>query len=108
MSSKSSQVGSADIQDGEIFTIGDGTTTVNFEFDSGYSLQIPDLPIDSNAILDGETFTITVGGSVTTFEFDNNGTTVGGNIGIRFNDVMLQVSPFGVGFGGVADGDTNC
>lgn len=93
------------IADGEIFAIGDGTRTVNFEFDSGYSLQIPDLGTDPNALLDGESFSITIGGAVTTFEFDNNGTIAGGNIGVRFNDVVLDVPFIGVGFGGIADGD---
>lgn len=93
----------ADIADGEIFAIGDGITTVNFEIESGYSLQLPDLATDVNAYLDGETFSITTNSAVTTFEFDNSGSFVGGNTPIRFNDLLLQVPTFGTG---IVDGNT--
>lgn len=91
----------ADIADGEIFAIGDGTTTVNFEFESGFSLQLPDLSIDPNAYLDGESFSISSNNNVVTFEFDDNGTFGGGNTPIRFNDLLLQIP-----FGGISDGNT--
>ena len=38
----------------EIFSISDGTTTVNFEFENGYSMQLPDPQTDATAFLDGE------------------------------------------------------
>ncbi|MBI2478386.1 MAG: pre-peptidase C-terminal domain-containing protein [Planctomycetia bacterium] len=89
-------VGGADIADGEIFSIGDGNVTVNFEFESGYSLQIPDPATDPNALLDGESFSISRPGSSITFEFDDNGLVAPGNRGLRVNDLIIEIPAGGV------------
>lgn len=94
------------IADGEMFSISDGRVTTNFEFESGFSLQIPNPATNTRSILDGEYFTITSSGITRTFEFDDNRAVTAGNIGIRFNDVVLGVPFGGVVFGGVNDGDT--
>ncbi|MGE0758627.1 MAG: GEVED domain-containing protein [Pirellulaceae bacterium] len=98
--------GGADIADGEIFTLSDGIRSATFEFDSGYSLQLPDLATDPSAYLDGETFIVSSNNAQTTFEFDSDGVTSSGNIGIRFNDIAINVPTGGVTFGGIADGQT--
>lgn len=89
-------VNGADIADGEIFSIGDGNVTVNFEFESGYSLQIPDPVADPTALLDGESFTISRPGSSITFEFDDNGIVAPGNRGLRVNDLIIEIPAGGV------------
>ncbi|MBC8355867.1 MAG: choice-of-anchor L domain-containing protein [Planctomycetes bacterium] len=89
-------VSGADIADGEIFAISDGNTTVNFEFESGYSIQIPDPATDPNALLDGESFTISRPGSSIDFEFDNNGIVSPGNLGLRVNDLIIEIPAGGV------------
>ena len=89
-------VGGADIADGEIFSIGDGNVTVNFEFESGYSLQIPDPATAPNVLLDGESFTIARPGSSITFEFDDNGLVAPGNRGLRVNDLIIEIPAGGV------------
>ncbi|MCB9941387.1 MAG: pre-peptidase C-terminal domain-containing protein, partial [Planctomycetaceae bacterium] len=89
-------VAGADIGDGEIFSIGDGNVTVNFEFESGYALQIPDPATDPNALLDGESFTISRPGSSITFEFDDNGLVAPGNRGLRVNDLIIEIPAGGV------------
>jgi hypothetical protein len=89
-------VNGADIADGEIFSIGDGNVTANFEFESGYSLQIPDPVADPTALLDGESFTISRPGSSITFEFDDNGIVAPGNRGLRVNDLIIEIPAGGV------------
>ncbi|MFV1965863.1 MAG: hypothetical protein ACC628_10600, partial [Pirellulaceae bacterium] len=99
-------VGGANISDGEIFSISDGSTAVNFEFENGYSLQLPDPQADPTAFLDGEYFTIDTDGLLALYEFDDDGTVITGNAQIRVNDILLTL-PFGtVNLGGVNDGDT--
>ena len=46
------------ISEGDTFTVSDGSMTVAFEFDSGYSIQTPAFV---GAITDGETFFINDG-----------------------------------------------
>lgn len=89
-------VGGGQIADGEIFSISDGNVSVNFEFENGYSLQIPDLATDPSAYLDGESFTIARSGQPTTFEFDDNGIVGLGSIGIRFNDLVIEIPAGGI------------
>lgn len=89
-------VGGGQIADGEIFSISDGTVSVNFEFENGYSLQIPDLATDPNAFLDGEFFTIARSGQPTNFEFDDDGIVGLGSIGVRFNDLVLEIPAGGI------------
>lgn len=89
-------VGGGQIADGEIFTIGDGNVSVNFEFENGFSLQIPDLATDPTAYLDGEFFTIARGGQGTNFEFDDDGIVGQGNFTIRYNDLEIEVPAGGM------------
>jgi hypothetical protein len=89
-------VSGGDISDGEIFSISDGAVTVNFEFENGFSLQIPDPALDPNAFLDGEFFTIGRSGLSLDFEFDDNGLVAPGNIPIRFNDLIIEVPTGGI------------
>ena len=89
-------VGGANIADGEIFSISDGNVTVNFEFESGYALQIPNPATDPNALLDGEFFTISRPGSLINFEFDDNGVVSPGNRGIRVNDLIIEIPAGGM------------
>ena len=70
------------VQDGDLFQITDKTgKQVEFEFDSGYTLQVPQtlaIQVPSNGglgITDGESFTITDGTRTVQFEFDANGAT---------------------------------
>jgi len=71
------------VRDGDQFDITDHTgVKVVFEYDSGYTIQIPktlsvQVPAAGGGfggITDGSTFSITRSGVVTTFEFDSNGT----------------------------------
>ena len=89
-------VSGADIGDGEIFSISDGNVTVNFEFESGYSIQIPDPATDPNALLDGESFRISRPGSAIDFEFDDNGIVAPGNLGLRVNDLIIEIPAGGI------------
>ncbi|MEZ6135389.1 MAG: tandem-95 repeat protein [Pirellulaceae bacterium] len=82
------------VSDGDMFTITDSTGgIVNFEFDSGYRLQVPQglllqVPLAGGAtggVADGDRFTITTAAGVaTTFEFDRNGNFLAGNRPIVF------------------------
>ncbi|MDA1052306.1 MAG: DVUA0089 family protein [Planctomycetota bacterium] len=89
-------VSGGDIADGEIFSIGDGNVTVNFEFESGYAIQIPDPATDPKAFLDGEFFTIARPGSSIDFEFDDDGIVAPGNLGLRVNDLVIEIPAGGV------------
>lgn len=62
----------AALAEGDTFTVGQGTTSAQFEFDSGYLVQLP----ASNLIADGETFVANngAGSGDVVFEFDKNGT----------------------------------
>ena len=71
------------LSDGNKFQITDATADANsrnFEFDSGYSIQVPQtlaitVPIQGGAlggVADGNTFTIGDGINTVTFEFDSN------------------------------------
>ena len=65
------------VADGATIDVTDGFgNTVTFEFDSGYSLQVPSE--GGAAFQDGVSFQIANGGTRVTFEFDNDGTTFGG------------------------------
>ena len=65
------------IADGTTFDVTDTFgNTVTFEFDSGYSLQVPSE--GGTAFQDGASFQIANGGTRITFEFDSDGTTFGG------------------------------
>jgi len=85
---------------GENFSISDGTVTTRFEFESGYSLQIPDPAFFPNVLPGRQSFTISSGGND---EGHSSLTAMGSllraSIRIRTNDQMLQV-PFGGVLGG--------
>ena len=79
------------VTDGDQFTVTDESgNNVTFEYESGYSLQVPQtltlqIPaMGGAAIADGETFTITNGTNTTTFEFDRNGVSTTNRIVIPF------------------------
>jgi hypothetical protein len=65
---------------------------VVFEYDSGFSLQVPQtltlqIPVAGGAALaDGETFTITDGTRTAIFEFDTDGATTPNNIAIPISN----------------------
>jgi parallel beta-helix repeat protein len=81
------------VKDGDSFTVTDQSgNTVQFEYDSGYNLQVPQtltlqIPATGgSALADGETFSIGNGTRTEIFEFDKNGVTATGNIAIAIND----------------------
>ena len=83
----------ASVTDGDSFDVTDDAgNTATFEFESGYSLLVPQtltlqIPADGGSgIADGETFRISSEFEVETFEFDNNGAFVDGNVVIDFSD----------------------
>ena len=85
-----------EVEDGQSFDLIDGGgNTANFEYESGYVLNVPQtftlsVPLagaSSGGITDGQTFSAGSGGATTTFEFDSNDTTSG----------TSQVIPFAVG-----------
>ena len=96
------------IFEGDSFSISDGAVTVQFEFDSGYSLLAPAAP---GAIADADTFTINdgAGGADVVFEFDADASLtdpshVPIDIGLRLS---ILVPAAGVAApNGVADGET--
>jgi len=115
------------VDDGDQFDVLDNAgNTVTFEFESGYSLLVPQtltlqVPADGGlSIVDGEMFTISDGIDTEVFEFDRNGVFVDGNIVINYtpldsaneianeivtaiNSVNLELSPRNiVNFGGRA------
>jgi hypothetical protein len=92
------------ISDGEIFSVSDGVDTVNFEFESGFSIQIPNPAADPNAILDGEFFTITTSTGLETFEFDIDGSVSQGTP-LRVNDLTIRIPQGGMNSGLINDGD---
>jgi VCBS repeat-containing protein len=81
------------ILDGANFTITDRTgAKINFEFDSGYRLQVPQtlnllVPVagaGTGGVSDGQKFTVNDGKRSVTFEFDANGLFTAGNRRIPF------------------------
>ncbi|MCA9144379.1 MAG: tandem-95 repeat protein [Planctomycetales bacterium] len=62
------------IAEGDTFTVGQGGNSVQFEFDSGYLIQL----VASNLITDGNTFIVNngTGSGDVLFEFDKNGVRV--------------------------------
>jgi hypothetical protein len=81
------------IIDGATFTVTDRTgAKINFEFDSGYRLQVPQtlnllVPVagaGTGGISDGQKFTVNDGKRSVTFEFDANGLFTAGNRRIPF------------------------
>ena len=81
------------IADGDGFSITDENGgVVNYEFDSGYRLQVPQgltlqIPLAGGAfggIVDGERFSLTIGSTTTTFEFDRNNNVLAGNLPIAY------------------------
>jgi hypothetical protein len=93
------------ISDGEIFSVDDGFQVVNFEFESGHSLQIPDIIADPISILDGEFFTITTDGGTESFEFDDNGVVSLGRQ-LRLDDLAIRIPGEGMLSPVLNDGDT--
>ena len=82
------------IQDGDRMVIRDSLGgNVNFEFESGYRLQIPQglkiqVPLaggQAGGVVDGDRFTITQGTLQVTFELDNNSNFLAGNIPVVFS-----------------------
>lgn len=96
-------VGAA-ISDGEVFSIDDGRQVVNFEFESGYSLQIPNVGADPISILDGDLFTITTESGTQSFEFDDNGVANNGNQ-VRLDDLAIRLPAGGMQSGMIQEGD---
>jgi hypothetical protein len=81
------------VNDGDSFDVTDDQgNSVTFEYESGYSLHVPQtltLQIPAaggSAIADGETFEISDDMERKTFEFDNNGVFVEGNVAIDFSN----------------------
>lgn len=77
-------VDSNKIKDGDVFRIYRGGITdnpVNFEFDFGYTLAMP----DGTRLADGQTLTITRNGTARTYEFDFDGNTVAVNTPVRIS-----------------------
>ncbi|HJN11945.1 MAG TPA: pre-peptidase C-terminal domain-containing protein [Pirellulaceae bacterium] len=77
----------ASVTDGDSFDVTDeANNTATFEFESGYSLDVPQtltlqIPAGGgSAITDGETFQISSDVEMETFEFDSNGAFVEGNV----------------------------
>ncbi len=90
-----------EVNDGDSFTIVDANGgVVNFEFDSGYQIQIPQgltlqIPLAGasfGGIVDGERFSIVTSLGRTTFEFDRNGNVLNGNRPIPFVEGASQAS----------------
>ncbi len=75
--------GGQSIIDGTPFMVTDDQgSSVTFEFDSGYGLQVP---ANGGAdFVDGETFSITQGTLTKTFEFDSNGVSRPANVKVAF------------------------
>lgn len=81
------------VADGTTFTVTDlAGTAVTFEYDSGYSLQVP--AGGGASIRDGETFRITQGLVTRSFEFDLNNVSSPANVKVRINatDTADQVA----------------
>jgi hypothetical protein len=83
----------ASVIDGDNFDLTDDQgNQVTFEYESGYSLHVPQtlalqIPIDGgSAIADGETFQISSDTEISTFEFDNNGVVVEDNVVITLSN----------------------
>jgi hypothetical protein len=81
------------VNDGESFQLVDQEgNAVTFEYESGYTLFVPEtlsLRVPSaggglGGMTDGQTFTVNDGTRTVTFEFDNNGQVATGNIPIVF------------------------
>ena len=88
-----------EVDDGDLFTIEDfSTTTTRFEFESGYSVQVPQtLQVEVpeaggrlGGIRDGETFVVSNGSNTVTFEFDKDDVFSGANFRIPFTSVSTQ------------------
>ncbi|MBI2481609.1 MAG: hypothetical protein HYV60_24080, partial [Planctomycetia bacterium] len=81
------------VVDGSQFTIGDSFGKVaTFEYESGYTLQVPrtltlevpDLIANPGAITDGQTFVVRDGSQSVTFEFDQNNNAGANSVVIPF------------------------
>jgi hypothetical protein len=81
------------VGDGQTFTVTDASgNSQTFEFESGYSLQVPEtltliVPAGSSglsAVTDGEIFTIGNGVRLVTFEFDSNNSISSGRVRVPF------------------------
>ena len=92
-------VDASQLSDRDEFTITANGITTTFEFDTGFSLQVPrtlEIQVPAGAagffggsiVNDGETFTIGGGGTVRTFEFDNDSFVGTGNV-----PILLAGSP---------------
>ena len=105
------------VDDGQSFDLVDnGGNSANFEYESGYVLQVPQtltlsVPLagaSSSGITDGQTFSAGSGGAATTFEFDSNDTTSGTSQVISFavgdtatdlaNSIVTALEESGLGF----------
>ena len=105
------------VDDGQSFDlVDDGGNAANFEYESGYVLQVPQtftlsVPLAgaaSGGITDGQTFSAGSGGATTTFEFDSNDTTSGTSQVIPFesgdtatdlaNSIVSALDESGLGF----------
>ncbi len=89
------------ITDGDAFTITDADGgIVNFEFDSGYRLQLPqgltlEVPLagaGAGGVVDGDRFTINDGTTSVTFELDRNSLVLSGNVPVVFAANSTQQS----------------
>ena len=87
------------ISDGDSFTVTDTDGgIVNFEFDTGYRMQLPqglaiEVPLagaGAGGIVDGDRFTINDGTRTVTFEFDRNSSFLVGNTPIPFSANSTQ------------------
>ncbi|MFV2069764.1 MAG: vWA domain-containing protein, partial [Pirellulales bacterium] len=73
------------VADGDTFTIRDEMGSVaTFEYETGYTLQVPETGAGPGGIADGERFSITGQSQTVTFEFDSNGSSTVGNRAISF------------------------
>lgn len=70
--------------EGQTLTLTDSVgITRLFEFDSGFTIQVPAAGASTGGIADGQTFTLDNGTPVV-FEFDNDNTVSSGNVAISF------------------------
>jgi VCBS repeat-containing protein len=93
--------------DGDVFDLSDGTSTVSFEFDTGFVVQIPAVGADelNGGIADGDMFVVDDGVNPVVYEFDKDDMSLPGNKVINITDDLTLLVPTQFGINRIADGD---